>query len=264
MSPASAFDRKPTLPRLMPMSGTSTSVTAIAARRNVPSPPRTTRTSVVGQLADECRGVARGQLPLPDATHPAPARRARAQLDRRPRSSGCRRTRSGPPSWAGDLGDPLADLGTARPGREVDEELAVAVRPGDRRGDDRAGAQADALACVDGPLEDLAMDRRVADDAVVGPAAAGLELRLDERDDVAASRPEGRGDRAEDQRERDERDVDRGDVDRLRAGWRRSGSGRWSAPSRPPAGRDGATRRAVRDRRRARRHGSRHAAAGRR
>ena len=29
------------------------------------------------------------------------------------------------------------------------------------------------------------MDRRVADDAVVGPAAAGLELRLDQRDDSA-------------------------------------------------------------------------------
>ena len=35
------------------------------------------------------------------------------------------------------------------------------------------------------------MDRRVADDAVVGPAPAGLELRLDERDDVAARDPAG-------------------------------------------------------------------------
>ena len=41
---------------------------------------------------------------------------------------------------------------------------------------------------VDDPLEDLAMDRRVADDAVVGPAPAGLELRLDQRDDLAARR----------------------------------------------------------------------------
>ena len=36
----------------------------------------------------------------------------------------------------------------------------------------------------DDALEDLAMDRRVAHDAVVGPSAAGLELRLDQRDDV--------------------------------------------------------------------------------
>ena len=54
-----------------------------------------------------------------------------------------------------------------------------------------------AAALSDGPLEDLAMDRRVAHDAVVGPAAAGLELRLDERDDLAAaaraSRRPGRG-----------------------------------------------------------------------
>ena len=36
---------------------------------------------------------------------------------------------------------------------------------------------------LDDPLEDLAVDRRVAHDAVVGAALAGLELRLDQRDD---------------------------------------------------------------------------------
>ena len=59
------------------------------------------------------------------------------------------------------------------------------------------------------------MDRRVADDAVVGPARAGLELRLDERDDVGRRGPSVDGDRAEDQRERDERHVDRGEADRF-------------------------------------------------
>ena len=52
------------------------------------------------------------------------------------------------------------------------------------------------------------MDGRVADDAVVGPALARLELRLDQRDDRAARR-ERRRDRGEDLVERDERDVDR-------------------------------------------------------
>ena len=40
----------------------------------------------------------------------------------------------------------------------------------------------------DDPLEDLAVDGRVAHDAMVRPAAAGLELRLHERDDVTGWR----------------------------------------------------------------------------
>ena len=118
------------------------------------------------------------------------------------------------------VGDPLADLGAAGAGREMDEELAVALRSEERRGDDVAGPEADGLGMLDDPFEDLAVDRRVADDAVVGAAAAGLELRLDERDDLAA-RAERRGDRAEDEVERDERDVDRREVDRFgQASWR--------------------------------------------
>ena len=73
----------------------------------------------------------------------------------------------------------------------------------------------------DDALEDLAVDRRVADDAMVRPAAAGLELRLDQRDDVAGRcRAERGSDRPEDERKRDERDVDRGDGDRLGKGRR--------------------------------------------
>ena len=65
------------------------------------------------------------------------------------------------------------------------------------------------------------MDRRVADDAAVGLAAAGLELRLHERDQVAALRVERRRDRAEHEAERDERDVDARERDRLRQRRRR-------------------------------------------
>ena len=97
------------------------------------------------------------------------------------------------------------------------EELAVALRSQERRRDDVPGPEADGPGMLDDAFEDLAMDRRVADDAVVGAAAAGLELRLHERDDVAA-RPEGRGDRGEDEVERDERDVDRREADRFGQG----------------------------------------------
>ena len=76
MSPASAFDRKPTLPRLMPMSGTSTSVTAIAARRNVPSPPSTTRMSVVGSSRTRAAVSPEGSChsPMPRIWHQPAAR----------------------------------------------------------------------------------------------------------------------------------------------------------------------------------------------
>ena len=92
---ASAFDRKPTLPRLMPSSGTSTSATARAARRNVPSPPSTTRTSVDGSFVTERIEVARS-VPATPRCRGAGTSRMRARRARRsPRSSGCRRTRCG-------------------------------------------------------------------------------------------------------------------------------------------------------------------------
>ena len=141
---ASTFERKPTLPRLTPSSGTSTSVTARAARRNVPSPPRTTRTSVVGSSADERLEVLGLGGPVVDAAHLAPARGPLAELDRGvvrrvvgeadpARHASCRRL---PRAIS------VADLGAGRPRREVDEELAVALRPEDRRGDHGPRAQA--------------------------------------------------------------------------------------------------------------------------
>ena len=42
--------------------------------------------------------------------------------------------------------------------------------------------------------------RRIADDAMVGPAAAGLELRLDEGDDLATRGPSVAATGPEDQR----------------------------------------------------------------
>ena len=70
------------------------------------------------------------------------------------------------------------------------------------------GARPRARADVGRALEDLAMHGRVAHDATLGPAAAGLELGLDERDDVAALLGEAGDDRRQHQVQRDERDVD--------------------------------------------------------
>ena len=98
----------------------------------------------------------------------------------------------------------------------MDEELAVALGSQDRRGDERAGAQAEPAGRGDDPLEDGSMGGRVADDAAVGAAAPHLELGLDERDDRgAAVRAERRRDRTQDEPERDERDVDHREIDRL-------------------------------------------------
>ena len=69
------------------------------------------------------------------------------------------------------------------------------------------------------------MDRRIAHDAVVRPAPAGLELRLDEGDDLAAPGARVERDRPEDEPERDERDVDDREGDRLREASRPSGPG---------------------------------------
>ena len=101
------------------------------------------------------------------------------------------------------------------PGREVDEELAVALGPGDRRGDDRARAEAVCLRGRDDPLQHLAVDRRVANHAVVCLALAGLELGLHERDQVPPlAGLEGRkATGASTRPERDERHVDAGQLE---------------------------------------------------
>ena len=71
-----------------------------------------------------------------------------------------------------------------------------------------------------------AMDRRIAHDPALRLRPAGLELRLDEGDDRAATVAQHRADRAEHEAQRDERDVDDGDVDRLGQRRRRQASGR--------------------------------------
>ena len=179
-SPASALDRKPDLAQVDPED------------RHVhlgDGPGRPQERAVAAQddqrvrgrqLAQQDRHVVGLGLPVLDPAHLAPAGGARAQLDRR-----LVRGVVGEPDPAdGHAGPPSAGVVTAAirlaisarsgPGRQLDEELAVAVRAEERRGDDCPGPEADRPGLVDDALQDLPVDRRIADDAVVRAARAPL------------------------------------------------------------------------------------------
>jgi hypothetical protein len=99
----------------------------------------------------------------------------------------------------------------------VDEELAIALRPENRRGDHAPRPESQLPGGGNDTLEDLPVDRRVPDDAVIRSAPTGLELGLDEGDDrdVGAGL-QRRGYGPKDERKGDERDVDDGEAHRLR------------------------------------------------
>ena len=84
-----------------------------------------------------------------------------------------------------------ASRAAAGPPPEVDQELPVALRPEDRRGDHVERLQARGLGRGDDALDRGSVDRRVPDDAAVDQRAAGLELWLHERNDIPAGRIEG-------------------------------------------------------------------------
>ena len=137
------------------------------------------------QLLDEPGRVAGGQLPFADPADAAPARGARAELDR-----GIDRRVVGEAD-PGDGHQPATSAMrspiSAQPGPGARWTRNSRLPSGPKIGEAmtaRVPSPA-AAASHDDPVEDLAMDRRVADDAVVRPATAGLELWLDEGDDVA-------------------------------------------------------------------------------
>ena len=138
---ASAFDRKPTLPRLMPRIGTSTSATARAARRNVPSPPSTIERVGRRQLAQEPFRVAGRALPLPDPAHLAPTRRPRGKLRGRllGRVVGEPDARDGHGAVTSAISSPIS--AHAGPGARCTRNSRLPCWPEDRRGDDRARAE---------------------------------------------------------------------------------------------------------------------------
>src|SRR5439155_6696841 len=86
------------------------------------------------------------------------------------------------------LGDRDESRARAPGGRHVEahEELPVALGPEDRGGDEPSWSESPRGRLGGDLLEDLAVDGGIPDDAMIGATAAGLELRLDERDDRAA------------------------------------------------------------------------------
>ena len=180
------------------------------------------------ELVDERVDVARLELPLVDATDLAPAGRPRAQLDRRVdrRVVG----EADPLDGHGAVTSAIRSPISAQPGPGARWTRNSRLPSGPVIGEAMTARVPRPMACAvgDDALEDLAVDRGVAHDAVVGPAAAGLELGLDERHDVTGRCRAERGqDRRQDQPERDERHVDRRDGDRFgkRRGRERPGVG---------------------------------------
>ena len=217
------------MPRLMPRSGTSTAITAWAARRNVPSPPSTTSTSVAGQLrarAPRCRRPAAAHCSTPRIRHQpgGPLAAARSPA----RWWGCRRTRCRPIAHAARSAPrrPRPPPRSARPTSahdgpacEVDEELAVALRALDRRRDHVARARGRARPrpprSPRGPGGGRRGSRTTPPFASARPAS---NCGLTRATIGPAAVAQHRADRAEDEAERDERDVDDGEVRGLRQG----------------------------------------------
>ena len=264
-SPASAFDRKPTLPRLMPRIGTSTSATASAARRNVPSPPSTTRTSVVGSSRTRAAVSPDGRLPVVDAAHLAPAGGARAELDgrldRRVVGEADAGHRHGPVTSA--IRSPIS----AQPGPAARWTRNSRLPSGPVIGEAITRARAEAAPqrrrrrSARGPRDGSPGRGRRHGRSGPRPASnCGLTSATIVAARRRASRRPGRGSASS---EMNDTSID-GEADRLGQAGGGQRRGRSSAPSRPPAGRAGAPRRAGRGRRRERRRASRRAAAGRR
>ena len=132
--------------------------------------------------------------------------------------------RAHPGTSVGDPRRPAGGLGARRVEDGVDEELPVAGRPDERRRGEVERDEPRAADVVERSGQHLAMDRRVADDAARRAAAAGLELGLDERDDLAAG-IQAADDRRQDEAQRDEADVDDRERDRLAEERRREVAG---------------------------------------
>ena len=201
---------------------------ASAARRNVPSPPSTTRTSVVGSSRRSASMSPAGAAHCSTPRTLAPAGGPLAQLDAPLRSSGCRRSRSArrhpvTSRPVDGLVDEVADLGAAGPGARWTRNSRLPSGP--RIGEAMtARVPSPGRAASRRPARGPRVDRRIADDAMDRPAAAGLELRLDEGDDHVAARARASAATGPStSAERDERHVDRDEADRL--GERRGGQG---------------------------------------
>src|SRR5436190_2853079 len=191
--------REPTRPKLIPITGTSLPSRRASVRNIVPSPPSATASS-----------AARGSPSSSSSVTPAASATARTRSTASSTSTRPCVTRAARLTGRDCCVDPLVEvIGKRRVVglHDVEEELPVALRPGE------TGVYDAGHACppVEGRLGDLphdaGADDGVADDAAlahVGPP--GLELRLHEHEGLPAAGGEAERGR-QGHTNRDERDV---------------------------------------------------------
>src|SRR5437867_6284498 len=209
--------RNPSPPRFTPSSGTPRSPTARAMERRVPSPPRTTsRSACAGSSALVTEGtLAAGTSPAVSFSSTAESPRARSH-SRSPwtgapppgRRASPQRQRASRKRLDTPVDHGLEVARRAPVARAVEEELAVTLRTPERRGGDAEHVPA-AQHRVSGEAGDrLAVERRVPDDSALAHGLAPhLELRLHQRDDLAARREHAEH-RGQDLLQRNKCDVD--------------------------------------------------------
>src|SRR5436309_10414450 len=96
-----------------------------------------------------------------------------------------------------------------------EQELAIAARAEDRRRQDAGDPPSERGDDIGDFLADPRLDGDIADDSLLDAAASGLELGLDQRDEIGreARKPQCRG---QPQLQRDEAHVDDDEIRRLR------------------------------------------------
>src|SRR4051812_12944028 len=188
--------RKPTRPKLTPITGTSLPRSFVSVRRIVPSPPSAiTRSASRGSSTTDAPACSASERTLASATLTStrPCVTTATALTGRDRCV-----------------DSLVEvIGEARliGLQEMEEELPVAFRPGETRVYDGEDARPPGRRFLGDLTDDAGADVRVADDAALADIrATRLELRLDEHNGLPTRRSE-----LEQRRQRlphgDERDV---------------------------------------------------------
>src|SRR4051794_38241522 len=170
--------RKPTRPKLTPIAGTPLPSRCASVRRIVPSPPSTTARSASrssSTIATPCCPASARTRPTASSTSRRPCATTAAELTR------CERCCDAFVEVIGKGG--VVGL------HEVEEELAVALRPRQPGVYDADGARSPAEGGSGDLAHDALADLRVAHDpSLADVTTAGFELRLDQHDRLPARR----------------------------------------------------------------------------
>src|SRR5438445_1300997 len=208
--------RNPSPPRFTPRSGTPRSPTALAIERRVPSPPRTiSRSTCDGSSAlPAAAGTSDARSAVSfSSTAPSPCAESQESSSAMTPLARARPASRRSRLWSRKGLDAPADhrlqvTGSPAVRREVQEELVIAFRASQRGSSDTKHMPASQHSITRQPLDRSPMLGGLANDAALGDVlATDLELRLHERDDLAA-RGEHAEHRGQDFLERDEGHVD--------------------------------------------------------